>query len=352
MLFFFINFIFRFSCFSCRSHHRDANKQLIDGNTTHRNTSRIWNIAQTHDPNTWTLNIPFTDTTVLHYLKGKEIVFLGDSITRYQYLNLVHFFHLHGSWSESSFPKIEIEKGWNSWKSFHLGTSLRLGCEEICDCYRDTSAGGVGPWKENRHYYNSKLDIIVRSYLWLPPHPIRMNQPPTKEKLQLHCSEWKQTFDTMATYSPDSTDTFPNYILFVKQIIGGGTTTPDILVINQGYWSFPALRSPYDQYFNAFFQQTQKSSKRVIWKSTTSHCAKQGSDGSFIGIRESDKFLSALNSLGIEIFDAYKITREVAVLNQNNSVCWDDKHFEPFVYRELNKALLVMITHRNSSFSS
>ena len=90
-------------------------------------------------------------------MKNKRIVFIGDSLTRYQYANLIHFFH-RNSWIQSDFPSVENEKQWTSWKSFHLGSSLRYGCQEICDCYRDTT---IGSYKENRHYYDISANISV-----------------------------------------------------------------------------------------------------------------------------------------------------------------------------------------------
>ena len=58
------------------------------------------------------------------HLKDSRIVFVGDSLTRYQYLNFIYILHSN-SWVGSSYPHLELESDWKSWKSFHIGSSLR-----------------------------------------------------------------------------------------------------------------------------------------------------------------------------------------------------------------------------------
>ena len=62
-------------------------------------------------------------------------------------------------------------------------------------------------------------------------------------------------------------------------------------------------------------------------------------------------FITALKVLGVEIFDAHELT-DVAILNGRFLVCWDPLHFYPFVYRELNKALLSMLVNGNVSYNT
>jgi hypothetical protein len=53
-------------------------------------------------------------------LFSRSISFIGDSVTRYQYLNLVHF-RTHGEWYSS--PSLELQGMWTSWNEFYKGTS-------------------------------------------------------------------------------------------------------------------------------------------------------------------------------------------------------------------------------------
>jgi hypothetical protein len=131
-----------------------------------------------------------------HYLKclsNKRIIIVGDSITRYQYLNLVYFLHL-GSWF-SSFPDFTREKDWKSWKAFYMGTNNRLGCTAVCDCLRvDSLEGRAMPidftiQKENRFWYNQEYNVSINLFVWYPPHPIHGAEPfPTPETIQAQCN--------------------------------------------------------------------------------------------------------------------------------------------------------------------
>jgi len=77
---------------------------------------------------------------VLEKFRDKEIIFMGDSITRYQYLNFIGFLHT-AQWVSRP-PYIESERAWNKrvgdWVGFMKMSNLRFGGYEICDCYRDS----------------------------------------------------------------------------------------------------------------------------------------------------------------------------------------------------------------------
>ena len=75
----------------------------------------------------------FTDRFVKDKLRGKSIVFIGYSLSRYQYLNLVYFLAT-GKWS-SPHSRNEHEKEHALWQSFYSTTAQR-NRNEICDCYR------------------------------------------------------------------------------------------------------------------------------------------------------------------------------------------------------------------------
>jgi hypothetical protein len=106
----------------------------------------------------------------MNCLSNKRIIIIGDSITRYQYLNLISFLHL-GSWY-SSFPYLTREKDWKSWKDFYAGTTNRFGCTAVCDCLRvDSLTGPPKPidfkiQKENRFWFNSEFNVSINMFVW------------------------------------------------------------------------------------------------------------------------------------------------------------------------------------------
>ena len=65
--------------------------------------------------------------------RGQSMV--GDSLTRYQYLNLVDFL-VHGEWNNYGDLPNENEKKFSGWNQFYEITNSRMGGHEICDCFR------------------------------------------------------------------------------------------------------------------------------------------------------------------------------------------------------------------------
>ena len=93
-------------------------------------------------------------------LSGKHIAFVGDSVTRYEYLSLVYFLskkqymERYGA-SVSGEPSLVNEKDWSSWDDFFATGSARIAAAvdaeaiELCDCQR-TPALDVASIREHR----------------------------------------------------------------------------------------------------------------------------------------------------------------------------------------------------------
>ena len=260
-------------------------------------------------------------------LENKQVIFVGDSLTRYQYLNLVHALHTN-SWRPSQDPAIEVETPWSNWKNFHLGTSQRLGCQEYCDCYRNINAGDPMLFKENRHYYDQKSNISIRMFLWLPPHNINVNLVPNSTIMNKRCDfslpAWMDAFN----YEPTAQMSTSDIVNFLTTVVKPLDT--DLLILNQGFWEYPTFRNP--NIAMTAFNTIATVSKRVIWKTTTARCDREV----FTPI-DDQTFLKMIELNGrIELFDAYNITKFYASNTEN---CWDGKHFFSHVYTKLNIAL-------------
>ena len=97
---------------------------------------------------------------------GKHIVMVGDSLMRYQYLNLAYSLAHHRSpdfeFHESEFLKSSASYGKTNttyafrWKDWYMKTNAALRTEEaaeFCDCYRtQCSLAGVCDGYENRYF--------------------------------------------------------------------------------------------------------------------------------------------------------------------------------------------------------
>ena len=105
-------------------------------------------------------------------LSRKHVVFIGDSLTRYQYLNFVSYLE-KGNYSDHQPRSLVFYHDWFSMESFfELASRDELNSNEICDCAR--------PWSEeeesdkndesieNRFYWREEENIRVTFLSWLP----------------------------------------------------------------------------------------------------------------------------------------------------------------------------------------
>ena len=306
-------------------------------------STSLWDIDINKDYNEWKIKEVKRQEHVLshHYkslLRDKQIIFIGDSLSRYQYLNLIHYFHTN-SWMGST-NQLARETDWGSWKSFHIGSTLRFGCQEICDCYKPDDKKFIKI--ENRHYYDIDYNITIRLYLWYPPiHPLSVSynsvRKPLSELIKAQCLAPIEWLNKLNEYNPNITHTFRNddaLLKFVQEIIQPLHTY--FLIINNGIWKYPILRE--DASFRSkFVELAKKSSNHFIWKTTATVCGEKIS-------RDSPIFLNQLQDLNVTIFDTYKYTKDVTAvhdkMNISRQVCYDGLHYNHFVYRELNKLLL------------
>jgi hypothetical protein len=151
--------------------------------------------------------------SVVSVLKDKHLVIVGDSLSRYAYLQLVYFLET-GNFTSAEAPSQTWEKGYTSWNHFyevhsnraiyfqaqHIAqhsslttylllsrlqvTNKRLNGHETCDCYRAEAPkqaplgkqkqGKVvkpiiikqPPMIENRYYYNPDTQVRITYIQW------------------------------------------------------------------------------------------------------------------------------------------------------------------------------------------
>mmetsp|Transcript_21708 Transcript_21708/g.45188 ORF Transcript_21708/g.45188 Transcript_21708/m.45188 type:complete len:354 (-) Transcript_21708:61-1122(-) len=90
------------------------------------------------------------NTPVPHDL---NLVFMGDSLTRYQYLDLAFYLSRNGTWFNEVSDDPHIEARYElSWNSFYAYTDEILRpYEQLCDCARKDN---VHQARENRYFYD------------------------------------------------------------------------------------------------------------------------------------------------------------------------------------------------------
>lgn len=280
----------------------------------------------------------------IKFLKNRKIVFIGDSLTRYQYLNLVHFlksfqWNTHTPVSSSAatsdtdnhnfYPPVEMETYWNSWEDFLFGTNALLGCFEICTAYRYPSHGVPIRLHENRYYYHPGLNLSIDMFLYTPPHPLSIQLTVNVRMFWEYCRN--HTFHTEiqkylffdANMSSRLFDIFTLLNEYIQPM------SPDVLIVNQGLWAHPTLREKHT--FNHLLTTMKNASQHAIWKTTTPKYRQN----LHLPI-DSTGFVDQIRASGVSIFDTFGLTASMSQLR----VYWDLKHFLPFMYTELNIALL------------
>lgn len=135
----------------------------------------------------------FRATEAAKCLRGTHLVFMGDSLSRYFYLDLAAFLahgkwpmHFVSQWSEGR--SFLSEKEYNSWSWFYQDSNRQLNrgshAMEVCDCFRNDSVGFfefIQDMFENRHFRympNGNLEDTVNdvrlSYIqWWGTMPMR-----------------------------------------------------------------------------------------------------------------------------------------------------------------------------------
>ena len=88
-------------------------------------------------------------------INRKYVVFIGDSLMRYQYLSLASALHNQIMVDNNATENILVEPTWSDWNSFYIGSQGKLQPYEYCDCYHHAyHTYDVTLAVENRYYMN------------------------------------------------------------------------------------------------------------------------------------------------------------------------------------------------------
>lgn len=259
-------------------------------------------------------------------LSNKTLTFVGDSISRYQYLSLAHFL-VHGRfiqrYSDDNGTSLTNEHTWPSWPEFYSKGSQQLHVNsstvtstESCDCYRVPNE----PIREFR-------TLIIHS-----GHAQRIR------------IEYQQAFGQDGAKTSLVEDTLRG----MRESIANNTDVQmHYIMANMGAWvqvgqfepsNLTLFMSIHQQVFNAPNILLHRSQQRLqlIWKTTTHR------DDEASYAQSGRGWMYSLDGLARfwrwHILDAFSMTQRMS--NLGIASMWDRLHFEPFVYDQLNDVLL------------
>lgn len=175
----------------------------------------------------------FTHANVLSGLRGRRLMFVGDSVARYEFLALASFL-VHGTWDhplvlgkhDDGASTILFADSWPSWPSYFEGSTAHLGPDSICDCYRNKNylserisltpndcarggpdasdpecpMGGMG-MLENRYVRIPAADFAMSFHFHvLPREPVFWHEPAW---LGVDCLLWNSNVSGATTHDPE-----------------------------------------------------------------------------------------------------------------------------------------------------
>lgn len=254
--------------------------------------------------------------------RGEHIVFMGDSLTRYQYLALAQSLRDGVELGEAQFPSLVKEREWDGWMAFFAGTNERLGPNHRCDCYREYARPVGSKSIENHYFWHGGVNLTF------------INVLDKAAPLMGHWAPWAPLFEESERTTPKSSFS-PRWRLsweatllsFVKSL----QPPPTVLILNTGLWGAISNES----FAIRLSRASHSASPRVLWKSTT-----RMRNGGPTKWRRTDLLARRVFS---EVYDAAYFTRACAPAD-----FWDPRHFLPHVYNRLNKALLWQLYGRPS----
>ncbi len=188
----------------------------------------------------------------LRCLAGQRISFVGDSLMRYQYLNLLHWWRT-GNWSgPPGQPPLEDEGQWGGWGEFFRGTSQRIEAgggggegggrgsgagaapagaaaaepavvpaSALCDCWRERGEGWIETAFEHRYFREAGRGggalPVEFNYHFLLGGGVRMRG---------HERSWLGADNCTTTTTTTTTPTHPGVCVQTGCAIGQCNSTP------------------------------------------------------------------------------------------------------------------------------
>ena len=266
-------------------------------------------------------------------LRDKHIIFVGDSLARYQYLSFAYWLEKRRPPPPSSTdtePSVCEEFSWGEedgrWQRFMEGTSLLLK-HERCDCFRmDVPAYRMDHERtvENRYYHLEAQSIRVSFIQLFGQHEMHGHN---REGLTCKAGDCDP-----ARFPLDWRGDLPTVLASVVKPM-----RPTHLIVNTGMWWEPKLENSADMDWlqrvaTAGLDAVAPMGGQVIWRTTTSE-----RQGLFIFDRAAVQVMEAAGWL---IFDTGLLTYGLA---GKFTQWWNKKHFRCAGFNELNQLLANLV---------
>ena len=302
-----------------------------------------------------------TSRNVAACLRGRHVVFFGDSLTRYQYISLALFLE-YGTWSPPPGGvkrAYEYVQGWGGYNGLSKAVAERLRGHEICDCHRPEGGRKAGIF-ETRYYYNPALNIRI-TFVWRTG-TLRMmwhhrgwigercqhaalerarvalaggrgRPPPPVACSQTGCRPGACTSSVHGRKHVAPPDDFVGALTVLQQL------RPDAAVFNAGLWTTkyetPEVLARLIGIGESLQAELGAAAPLLVWRTTTARQAVRG-------WKPQPIIATTLATAGWTIVDAGGATEHIRTMSATKSTrfYYDNSHFKRFVYRGINELIL------------
>lgn len=263
---------------------------------------------------------------------GESIVLMGDSITRYMYVDLAYSlrYGANRSWAFRNASNPLSEKSWaRGWSQFFRTTHTELNsgpsgarADEWCDCYRGGRHFIPTEYVEARYLHARACGVNVTyiavfgrlrvlGHLWgpwglKPPHAAPRGPMEHAVFLRWRKRMWRYEWSEA-----------------VRRVVA--PLRPSVLVLNQGLWDSAHLVN-----YTALRAAAAAAATRVVWRSTTKRASRPRAQ------RDEEARAAFADDT---IFEAGELTERLGL---RASQYVDDVHFQPETgaYNAVNIGLL------------
>ncbi|KAK9814080.1 hypothetical protein WJX72_000368 [[Myrmecia] bisecta] len=263
-------------------------------------------------------------------LAHRHIVFIGDSITRYQYTSLVDFLgkkKFMARYGHAKVQSLACEKEWlGGWDDFFVNGSLAIQqavgahATETCDCFHRPAAEVHNRSREIREFTLSGFDADV-------PHGGRA------QSATLRVSYY-QVLD-----NPTFADAGINAINKVLKELPERQIPADVVIMNMGIWFYNqnAANDP-EPIFRSIFRAARDApdpKPTFFWKPTTATI--NPGEVHYSGLNQHSLRMCQEEG-GWKLHDVHAVSQSAK--DQGLSFYWDSFHFIAAMYEQFNDLLL------------
>ena len=264
------------------------------------------------------------DEVAMEIPQNVRLVLIGDSVTRYQYLSLAHFFR-YGKWYDSSLDATSYlvnEKSFQSWDEFYLRTNMLLSPFEQCDCHR--SEGNMhdeifNEIYENRYFYDPARNNSVVYLQKFGDFPFQSHWEPGPNVNMPHPRN-----GVLLDSKQDAVDPpffRGNWIETLSDFVPKLEPKPTHIVLNSGLWGPGGFDK--EEQMAGVLAALQRNGMKGIYKTTTRKSAEE--------LEWYEKHLCHHMTACLDMTFTSDIKAEPT---------WDHTHFYHGTYEKANKALL------------